>query len=97
MNIETDNDGTDTDLTSRVLVREYSALVTREPAEAGAGGLRVPLHQHWAGDRAEAGGGGGGGCWRCTQGCDPQCDHQEQADRQLEKCHHPESCNGIMS
>ena len=93
MNIETDNDGTD--LTSRVLVREYSALVTREPAEAGAGGLRVPLHQHGAGDRAE--GGGGGGCWRCTQGCDPQCDHQEQADRQLEKCHHPESCNGIMS
>ena len=75
-----------TDLTSRVLVCEYSALVTREPGVGGEEALqtlRGPLH-YLSSDRAEVG--GGGGCWRCTQGCD----HQAQAD-QLEKWRHPES------
>jgi len=71
-------------LTSRVLVCEYSTLVTREPGVGGEEALqtlRGPLH-YLSSDRAEVG--GGGGCWRCTQGCD----HQAQAD-QLEKWRHP--------
>ena len=80
---------TATDLTARVLVCEYPALVTREPGgggEEGARDLRCPLH---CSDRAEAG--GGGGCWRCTQGCD----HQAQAD-QLEKYRrHPEKSDQL--